>query len=193
MYEAWGRVALGDGHVQGVQDQLGAEMVGHRPADDPAGERVEDDSEVQPALTGALLGDVSDPQAVGSWWSELALDQIRGRCRGRVAASEPVPSAAVDADDAAGPHESGDTLAADPDLQPQAQLGVDAWGAVGATAAGVDLADLADERLVSQCPGGRWARGEGVLAGACHTQHAGQTGDAVVCFLRVDQPIPAHR
>jgi len=104
-----------------------------------------------------------------------------------------VPSAAVDADDTAGAHEPGDTLAGDPDVQPEAQLGVDAWGAVGATAAGVDLADLAYERLVSQCPGRRWARGPGVIAGACHTQHAGQTGDAVVCFLRVDQPIAAHR
>ena len=149
MYEAWGGVALGDGHVQGVQDQLGAEMVGHRPADDPAGERVEDDGQVEPALVGALLGDVSDPQAVGSWWTELARDQIRGRCRGRVAASEPVPSAAVDADDTAGAHEPSDPLAADSDVQPQAQLGVDRWGAVGATAAGVELADLADQRLVS--------------------------------------------
>jgi hypothetical protein len=149
MDQAWGGVALGDGHVQGVQDQLGAEVVGHRPADDPAGERVQDHGEVQPALTGALLGDVSDPQAVGSWWTELARDQIRGRCRGRVAASEPVGSAAMDADDTAGAHEPSDTLAADSDVQPQAQLSVDAWGAVGATAAGVDLADLADERLVS--------------------------------------------
>ena len=107
-----------------------------------------------------LLGDVCDPQAVGNWWTELARDQIRGRCRGRVAASEPVPSAAVDADDSVGAHQPGDTLAGDPDVQPQAQLGVDAWGAVGATAAGVDLADLADERLVSQClgDGGREAQ-----------------------------------
>jgi hypothetical protein len=149
MDQAWGGVALGDGHVQGVQDQLGAEMVGHRPANDPAGERVEDNGEVRPAVTGALLGDVSDPQAVGSWWTELARDQIRGWRRGRVAASEPVGSAAMDADDTAGAHEPSDTLAADSDVQPQAQLSVDAWGAVGATAAGVDLADLADERLVS--------------------------------------------
>jgi hypothetical protein len=28
-------MALGDGHVEGVQDELGAQMVGHRPADDP--------------------------------------------------------------------------------------------------------------------------------------------------------------
>jgi ATP-dependent Lhr-like helicase len=33
------------------------------------------------------------------------------------------------------------------------KLGMDTRGAVGATAAGMDLADLADERLVSQCPG----------------------------------------
>jgi hypothetical protein len=79
MHQAWGGVALGDGHVQGVQDQLGAQVLSHRPADDPAGERVEDHGEVQPALTGALLGDVSDPQAIGSWWTELARDQIRGR------------------------------------------------------------------------------------------------------------------
>src|SRR4029450_11579208 len=89
MYQAWGGVALGDGHVQGVQDQLGAEMVGHRPADDPAGERVEDDGEVEPALTGALLGDVSDPQAGGSWGTELGRDQIRGRGRGRVGGGSP--------------------------------------------------------------------------------------------------------
>jgi hypothetical protein len=29
-------VALGDGHVEGVQDELGAQVVGHRPADDPS-------------------------------------------------------------------------------------------------------------------------------------------------------------
>jgi hypothetical protein len=71
-----------------------------------------------------------------------------------------VPSAAVDADDTAGAHEPSDTLAGDSDVQPQAQLGVAGWGAVGATAAGVDLADLADERLVRQClsDGGREAQ-----------------------------------
>src|SRR5215217_1700455 len=58
MDQAWGGVALGDGHVQGVQDQLGGQVLSHRPADDPPGERVEDHGEVQPALTGALLGDV---------------------------------------------------------------------------------------------------------------------------------------
>jgi hypothetical protein len=31
------------------------------------------------------------------------------------------------------------------------------------------------------------------VAGACHTQHAAQSGDLVVWLLRVDQPVAAHR
>jgi hypothetical protein len=38
-------------------------------------------------------------------------------------------------------HQPGDTLAADPDIEAEAQLGVDARCAVGATAAGMDLTD----------------------------------------------------
>jgi hypothetical protein len=64
MHQARGGIALGDGHVEGVQDELGAQMVGHRPADDPPREGVQDHRQVQPALTGALLGDVGHPQLV---------------------------------------------------------------------------------------------------------------------------------
>jgi hypothetical protein len=59
------------------QDQLGAQMVGHRPAHDPAGERVQDHGQVQPALVGALLGDVGHPQPVRLGRREVALDQVR--------------------------------------------------------------------------------------------------------------------
>lgn len=38
-----------DCHLQGVDDQLGADVVGHRPADDAAAEAVQDDGEVVPA------------------------------------------------------------------------------------------------------------------------------------------------
>jgi len=40
MVGAGGRPAVPDRHLQGVDDQLGAEVVGHRPADHPAGETV---------------------------------------------------------------------------------------------------------------------------------------------------------
>jgi hypothetical protein len=37
MDQPWSGLALGDRHVEGVQHQLGAQVVGHRPADDPVG------------------------------------------------------------------------------------------------------------------------------------------------------------
>jgi hypothetical protein len=34
MHQACGGIALGDGHVEGVQDQLGAQVLSHRPTHD---------------------------------------------------------------------------------------------------------------------------------------------------------------
>jgi hypothetical protein len=45
---------------------------------------------------------------------------------------------------------------------------------------GVDLADLFAEIGIDHGPLRRWPRGPGVVAGACHTQHATQPGDLVV-------------
>jgi hypothetical protein len=53
-------------------------------------------------------------------------------------------SAAVDADDASSAHQPGHSLAAHADVQTEPQLGVHE-GAVGATAAGMDVADLLEE------------------------------------------------
>src|SRR4051794_24093762 len=90
-------------------------------------------------------------------------------------------------------HQPSHPLAPDAEGEPEAQLGVDARRTVGLAAACVDLADLlAEERVLNGS--GRWRPGcPGVVAGACHTQHAAQPGDRVVWFLRVDQPVAAHR
>ena len=59
-----------------VDDELGAHVIGDRPADDPAGPGVDHDGEVDPALAGGVLGDVLHPQPVGAVGSELAVHQI---------------------------------------------------------------------------------------------------------------------
>ena len=56
------RSALRDGHVERGQDELGAEMGGHRPADDAATPRVEHDGEIQEADPRGNVRDVGDPQ-----------------------------------------------------------------------------------------------------------------------------------
>src|SRR6266446_3718658 len=65
-----GRSALRDGHVERGQDELGAEMGFHRPADDAATPRVEHDGEIQEA---GPRRDVRDVLAPG----------MRDRCLGR--------------------------------------------------------------------------------------------------------------
>ena len=95
--------------------------------------------------------------------------------------------------EASGAHQPGHPLAAHAHVQAQPQLGVHAGGAIGPAAAGMDLADLVGERLISHDPLRQRPARPGVLARACHTQHAGKTGDSVVGFLRIDQPITAHR
>lgn len=73
------RLALGEGHPQGVEHQVGAHVGGQLPADDPAAEGVEDEGEVGDALPGAQVGEVADPEPVGLGGAEVALDPGRGR------------------------------------------------------------------------------------------------------------------
>jgi hypothetical protein len=63
-------------HVQRVDDELGAHVIGHRPANDRAGVGVLNGGEVQPALPGAQVGDVGEPQHVRGSRPELALNKV---------------------------------------------------------------------------------------------------------------------
>ena len=73
---ALGRPPAPGGHLQGVDDQLGADVIGNGPADDAAAPCVEDDGDVHLALGRGVLGDVADPQAVRALDGELAVHQV---------------------------------------------------------------------------------------------------------------------
>ena len=111
-----GRLAPPAGHVQGVEDQLGAQVIGYRPAHDPAGPYVQDDGAVQPALDGAVLGDVGDPQLVRAVGAELAADQVRVRGGGRVADRAAAVAAPVDPGQPGRAHQALHPLAAAPQV-----------------------------------------------------------------------------
>jgi hypothetical protein len=53
-----------EGRLQRVDDEFGAHVIGHGPAHDPAAVGVLDGSEVDPALPGPQVGDLSDPEHV---------------------------------------------------------------------------------------------------------------------------------
>jgi len=69
--------------LDGVDDELGTDVVGDRPAHDSAAEGVEDHGQVHLAVGGGVFGDVHYPQAVRSSGVELAADEIiaGARCR----------------------------------------------------------------------------------------------------------------
>jgi hypothetical protein len=50
-----------DGHVDGFDDQLTAEMIRHRPADNAPAVDVKHDRQVEEARPGRDIGDVGDP------------------------------------------------------------------------------------------------------------------------------------
>jgi hypothetical protein len=68
-----------DGHSESIGDERGLLIRIDRPSDDASAVDVENDSAVELALPGGMLGDVGDPEAVRIISVELALDEVVGR------------------------------------------------------------------------------------------------------------------
>src|SRR4051794_24740294 len=187
------RTTARDGHLERVDDELCAEVIGERPADDPPAVAVHHAGQLQPAFPRADVGDVRAPQPVDGGWVEVALDQVgRGpdaRHRdGRLAAPAP------DHPRQAGPaHQPLDALAPDPDVVFEAQLGVHARRPVGLARLGVDLSDPLAQRVVAdRALPWRTVR-PGVKARPADLQHAAHDLDRVLRPLRRDEPEDPHR
>jgi hypothetical protein len=76
--QPWLWPAAVHGHLQRVGDELGAHVLGHRPADDHSAVGVLDGCEVEPAFPGSEVGDVGDPQHVRSVGPERPFDEVIG-------------------------------------------------------------------------------------------------------------------
>jgi len=63
-------------HLQGVDGEFGADVVGDRPAHDGAAEHVEHGAAVDLPGPGWMLGDVGAPQSVRAIGEETALDSV---------------------------------------------------------------------------------------------------------------------
>src|SRR5262249_46876352 len=89
------RSALREGHVQRLEDELRAEVRCHRPADDATAPRIEHDGEVEEAGPGWDVGDVRDPEPVGSHGGEVAVHEIGSGARLTIAdrRADPLASA----------------------------------------------------------------------------------------------------
>jgi len=100
-----------DGHGEGVERQFGAQVVGHRPADDAPRVGIHQDGEIEPTFRSGDIRDVPKPEPVRCRRREVARHQVRGGrvCRigdGRAGASPPVA-----ADEARRAHQARHPLA----------------------------------------------------------------------------------
>jgi hypothetical protein len=174
-------------HLERVDDQGGAHVGGHRPADDRPRVGVLHRGEVQPPLPAPQVGDVRDPQHVRSGGPKVALDKVRGGLDAGHADRRPPPLAWPHARDTGGFHQPGDALAPDPDPVLHPQLGVDHRRPIDTPAGLVDLLDLLRQPRIGQHPVGRRAALPVVKAGAVDAQHPAHHSDGVDGLLRCDE------
>lgn len=66
-----GRIASLKCHVEGIDHELGGQIVSHRPSHHPPGEGIENRRQVQMTLIGLDVGDVGVPLAVGGICGEV--------------------------------------------------------------------------------------------------------------------------
>jgi hypothetical protein len=64
--------AAGERYLQRVDDECGADVIGHRPADDAAAIAVVHGGEIDPALPAAQIGDFGEPEHVRAGRAEPA-------------------------------------------------------------------------------------------------------------------------
>lgn len=137
------------GNLEGVDNRLGPNVIGDRPADDAAAEHAEDRTAVDLALPRRVLGHVSDPEPVRAVGHELPLDQVLVDRRGRPVTALP---AVTDALDAGGAHQPGNSLLPDPMSTSKLEFGMDPRGAIRGPGGGMDVSDLVEEVGVAPVP-----------------------------------------
>ena len=150
MHDRAGRAAPPAGHLQGIDDQFGAQVVGDGPADHAATEHVQHGRQIDPALVGGVLGDVSDPEPVRAVGMELPLHVIGPDRLGSLMVPPPPPVHSRQSVQAHQPRNSPPTH-----RLPVAehQLGVNPPIPVRRPRRGVDVDDLVQQDRVVDVPG----------------------------------------
>jgi hypothetical protein len=69
--------SLSSGHEHGIQHELAAKRRTRGPTDDLAREQGHNNRQMQPALPGAKVGNISDPGLIRPRHRELSLQQVR--------------------------------------------------------------------------------------------------------------------
>lgn len=134
------RAPLPDGHTQSVDDQLGAQVGGHRPADDASAPCVHDHCQVERSGPGSYVGDICNPQLIRSLGGEITLHQIGCWPLALGSPGGYIVLSAADPSQVGGFHQTSHPLAAHPDPCPCQGSG-NAGSTIGLSGQVVQLTD----------------------------------------------------
>jgi hypothetical protein len=176
-----------DGHRQGCQGQVGAQMVLHRPADNPAAIQVHDGGQIEPAPIGLDVGDVGEPDAVRRGSYEVPIQQVRGDRKLVPAVGGPHPPwPRHDGPDAVMAHQSLDAAAARPAAL-GLQFDMDARAAIASTGVAMDPLDVVDEFTIGGRASALRARAPGIIAGRRYFEHLAQHPHRIISAAIFDE------
>lgn len=154
MNTAWWRAAQGNSHVQRPDRQILFHPVADSPANHAPREQVDDDGQINPALTRPDVGDVARPLLVRGTRRKVLLQEVRRDVEGVIAVGGALELAAADDADAVLAHQTAYPTLSDP----QAQL-VQLFGhprpAVAAQAQPMLFADMRQDHHVAPLTDGR--------------------------------------
>jgi hypothetical protein len=184
-----------DRHAERVEDELGAHVIGHGVAQQPAAAEVEHRGEEQPALAGGDVGDVLHPSRIGDAGLEPSADQVGDLVAVGAGEGGAAPAAVMAAGHAVAAHQPVHSLLVHNQSRP-AQLGVHARHPVVAIGG---LEDRPHQRHQLRF-GDLTFGGSGclpgapvVVAGGGHLGRVARRGDREPgCLLVIDAHIAAH-
>ncbi len=182
------RPPLPNGHLQRVQHELSAQVVGHGPANDLAAPGVENNGQVEKSGRGRDVGDVGHPELVPSLGCEVAIHQIR--CRAHILIASRRDGTALTmtgTDQASFTHQAGNPLASMPSpVCPK--LGMNTGRAIELPRTGVDGHDPLEQSSVGLCMRRRWAVAPSVIAWRGDAEHARHWGTREQGLVRAHEP-----
>jgi hypothetical protein len=140
-----------DGHLQGVEGEIGAQRSRGLPADNEARGHVDDEGDVDPPRVCLDIGQIGHPETARCLGTELAIDQVCRPSRGLVREGGADDLAAHHTADPQFAHQTLDGAACHLEsLSPE--LGPHLVGSIHPAVLVPDARDLAFELVVAQAP-----------------------------------------
>jgi hypothetical protein len=185
MNHAGSRKPTAECRTQGIHDQVGAHVRGHRPADDATREQVNDHGQVHPALPSAHVGYVRGPDFVRGVDGEFAIHDVVGDGMVVLGVRRALERFRWRARDAIFLHQPGYSPPADLEAS-LLEVVEHAQAPVGSSALLVNLLYLLHQSLVLLCPRARLAGSPRVISACRNTQLPTHQSDREVVLLRLD-------